>query len=183
MVYRIDWCNRKQRRDRPRLFFGQPSSLVEIGLCRGWKRRLTNRGDLGSRRDEDKSEATTREFGTPFPDFPSPAGRGVVDIKLLPVADSITQLPRLRRALSRQLGFSGRAIRQPQMGIRHRELGIDLDSTAEERYARSRAGRHDHFHSGGIRFRASSDGVVASASGVESFSTAANDSPTRVLNL
>ena len=32
-------------------------------------------------------------------------------------------------------------------------------------------------------FKASSEGVVASASGVECFSTVASDSPTRVLNV
>ena len=59
---------------RPRLSSGISRSLFQIGLSPGWKCPLTNPGDLVVPPREDKSEATTREFGTPFPDFPSLAG-------------------------------------------------------------------------------------------------------------
>src|ERR1017187_8219216 len=49
-----------------------------------------------------------------------------VDKKLLPVADSIPQLPGFRGALSRRHRLPNNAIGQAQIRICHRELGIDF---------------------------------------------------------
>src|SRR4030095_894549 len=58
-------------RDPPRFAFGIRQSLVQIGRSREWKGRPQNHEELVVRLFEDTSEATTRGFGTPFPDFPS----------------------------------------------------------------------------------------------------------------
>src|SRR5260221_3764426 len=58
-----------------------------------------------------------------------------VDKKLLPVADSIPQLPGFCGALSRQHGLSNNAVVEPQIRVRHREFGIYFDSTAVKRDA------------------------------------------------
>ena len=65
-----DCRTRRQRRDGSRYISGMSQSLFQIGLSPGWKGLLVNRGDLVARPREDRSEATTRGFGRPFPDFP-----------------------------------------------------------------------------------------------------------------
>src|SRR5271170_6427286 len=64
-----------------------------------------------------------------------------VDKKLLPVADSIPQLPGFGGAFSRQHRLPNITISQAQIRICHRELGIDFDGTAEKRDGGGAPGR------------------------------------------
>src|SRR5215831_10485089 len=73
-----------------------------------------------------------------------------VDEKPLAFADAIPQLPSFCGALSGQHGRSNIAVCEPQIRVRHRELGIDFDSTTEERYSRDVPGRCVHLHSGAV---------------------------------
>src|SRR5215469_11538687 len=59
--------------DRLRSLFGMLRSLFDIGLSHESKCPLKNPGHLVPF-GVDNSEATTRGFGTLFPDFPLPAG-------------------------------------------------------------------------------------------------------------
>ena len=109
---------------------------------------------------------------------------GEVDEEPFPIADAIPQLPGLRRALGGQHRLSSSAVRQSQSRVRHGEFGIDLDRALKERYDRGIVAVDVlAFIPVLYAFRASSDGVVASASGVECFSTVARDSPSRVLSV
>ena len=102
----------------------------------------------------------------------------------LAIADAIPQLIRLAVALLGERQLSHQAIDEPQRRVRHRELGVDLDGALEEGHGRRQIQFDDRtFEAALYAFKASSDGVVASSSGVSCLPTVASDSPTRVLNL
>ena len=69
------------------------------------------------------------------------------------------------------------------MRMGHRKVGIDRDRTLEQRQGTcAEPDNATRLHPALKACSASSDGVVASSSGVEYFSMVASDSPTRVRN-
>ena len=104
------------------------------------------------------------------------------DKELFPLAGVLPQLPRFCRALGCEHRLSDTAVGKRQIGIGHGEIGINFDHPTKKGMA-ERQGARPTFMAVLNAFRASSEDVVTSTSGIECFSTVASDSPSRGLSL